>query len=103
SRCRGPAHRPRVAGGVTQARSAVVLALRQLYLAKSAAGLSDGYLYDPNLKTRTANDRRRIAPVMTSISVPVRCSAPTNSISTRPTAVIATKIRYRNGRRVVLK
>jgi branched-chain amino acid transport system substrate-binding protein len=57
---------------------------------KSAAGLSDGFLYDPNLRTSSANESMRIAPVIISISMPVRCSAPTISISTRPRAVIAT-------------
>jgi hypothetical protein len=38
------------------------------FLTRSAAGLSDGYLWDPNLNTRTANDNRRIAPDTTSIS-----------------------------------
>jgi hypothetical protein len=43
----------------------------------------------PNLKIRTAIERRRIAPVTVSMSVPVRCSAPTISTSVRPRAVMA--------------
>ena len=42
-----------------------------------------------NLRTKTAKDNKRIAPETTRISIPVRCSAPTSSMRTRPKAVIA--------------
>jgi hypothetical protein len=88
--CRGsaPDHRTRLAVG----RLSTIIrrfGAASASIPPSVAGLSDGYLYDPNLRTRTANDRRRIPPVMTSMSMPVRCSAPTISIRMLPRAVIA--------------